>query len=129
MPTDPQINEANSVFELNINVRPHYSRQANRRFARSLYMTHSTPPAFIREQSGSVLLSVKVQPRASKNEIGEPLGSELRVKVTAPPVDAAANEALVRLLADRLDCPRRRHQVGSRAADLPQGRRVRRASG
>jgi uncharacterized protein (TIGR00251 family) len=74
-------------------------------------MTHSTPPAFIREQSGSVLLSVKVQPRASKNEIGEPLGSELRVKVTAPPVDAAANEALVRLLADRLDCPRNRVEL------------------
>jgi hypothetical protein len=30
----------------------------------------------------------------------------LRIKVTAPPVDAAANEALLRLLADYLDCPR-----------------------
>jgi uncharacterized protein (TIGR00251 family) len=40
------------------------------------------------------------------NQIGEPLGNELRVKVTAPPVDAAANEALVRLVAQTLDCPR-----------------------
>jgi uncharacterized protein YggU (UPF0235/DUF167 family) len=31
---------------------------------------------------------------------------ELRIRVTAPPVDAAANEALLRLLADTLDCPR-----------------------
>ena len=58
-----------------------------------------------------VLLAVKVQPRASKNEIAGPLGAELRVKVTAPPVDAAANEALVRLLAETLDCPRNRVEM------------------
>ncbi len=40
------------------------------------------------------------------NQIGELLGEELRIKVTAPPVDSAANEALVRLLAEVLDCPR-----------------------
>lgn len=64
-------------------------------------------PAFITPHAEGVLLAIKLQPRASKNEIGEPLGPELRVKVTAPPVDAAANEALLRLLADTLDCPRR----------------------
>jgi hypothetical protein len=63
-------------------------------------------PNFLRPQSDGVLLSVKLQPRASRNEIGEPMGDELRVKVTAPPVDAAANEALLRLLADHLGCPR-----------------------
>ena len=65
-----------------------------------------TTPGFLREQTDGVILSVKVQPRASANEIGQPLGNELRVKVTAPPVDAAANEALVRLLAEVLGCPR-----------------------
>lgn len=63
-------------------------------------------PNFLREQAGGVLLSVKVQPRASRNEIGEALGDELKIKVTAPPVDAAANEALIRLLAEKLDCSR-----------------------
>src|SRR5881394_1018509 len=63
-------------------------------------------PAFLRVESDGVMLSVKLQPRASANEIGEPLGDELRIKVTAPPVDAAANEALIRLLADFFDCPR-----------------------
>ncbi len=63
-------------------------------------------PSFLKTREDGVLLAVKVQPRASKNEIGEPLGDELRIKVTAPPVDAAANEALVRLLAETLDCPR-----------------------
>ena len=65
------------------------------------------PPAtFLRETAGGTLLSVKLQPRASKNEIGEPLGNELKIKVTAPPVDAAANQALVEFLADKLDCSR-----------------------
>ncbi len=63
-------------------------------------------PNFIRSQPDGVLLAIKLQPRASRNEIGEMLGDELRIKVTAPPVDAAANEALVRLLAEQLDCPR-----------------------
>ncbi len=64
-------------------------------------------PAFLRADAEGVLLSVKLQPRASANEIGEALGNELRIRVTAPPVDSAANEALVRFLAEALDCPRR----------------------
>src|SRR5262249_9784018 len=63
-------------------------------------------PGFLREQPDGVLLSIKLQPRASANEVGEPLGRELWMKVPAPPVDSAANEALVRLLADHFDCPR-----------------------
>ncbi len=70
-----------------------------------------TIPGFLRVQADGVLLSVKLQPRASANQIGEALGNELRIKVTAPPVDAAANEALVRLLAEALDCPRNRVEL------------------
>jgi uncharacterized protein (TIGR00251 family) len=68
-------------------------------------------PAFLRVQADGILLSIKLQPRASANEIGDPLGNELRMKVTAPPVDAAANEALVRLVAEALDCPRNRIEL------------------
>ena len=68
-------------------------------------------PGFLRVQTDGLLLSVKLQPRASVSEIGEPLGNELRIKVTAPPVDAAANEALLRLLAETLDCPRGRVEL------------------
>ena len=64
-------------------------------------------PTYLRSQSDGVLLSVKLQPRASANQIGQALGNELRIKVTAPPVDAAANEALLSLLAEALDCPKR----------------------
>ena len=70
------------------------------------------PPAtFLRETAGGTLLLVKLQPRASKNEIGAPLGDELKIKVTAPPVDAAANQALVEFLADKLDCSRGRVEL------------------
>jgi uncharacterized protein len=68
-------------------------------------MSLSLPP-YLRQEGDVVHLHVKVQPRASRNEIGEALGNELKVKVTAPPVDSAANEALVELLAEVLGCPR-----------------------
>ena len=70
-----------------------------------------TLPGFIQSQKGAVCLALKVQPRASKNEIGEALGNELKIKVTAPPVDSAANEALLRFLAEKLECPRRSVQL------------------
>ena len=71
-------------------------------------MAATAIPNFLRAQSDGVLLSVKLQPRASANEIGphHGAGDELRIRVTAPPVEAAANEALVRLMAGRLDCAR-----------------------
>ena len=68
-------------------------------------------PPFLSAQAGSVRLSVKLQPRASANEICAPLGGELKIKVTAPPVDAAANEALLKLLAEKLDCARNRIEL------------------
>jgi len=59
----------------------------------------------VREASGKVTFSVRVQPRASRNEIlGEWQGA-LRVRLAAPPVDDRANEALCRLLAERLKLP------------------------
>jgi uncharacterized protein (TIGR00251 family) len=69
------------------------------------------PASYLKETSGGTLLLVKLQPRASKNEISGPLGEELKIKVTAPPVDAAANQALIELLANKLDCPRGRVEL------------------
>jgi uncharacterized protein (TIGR00251 family) len=69
------------------------------------------PVAWIREVAGGVILSVRLQPRAARNEIVGPHGDSLKIKVTAPPVDSAANEALVQLLADRLDLARNRIEL------------------
>jgi uncharacterized protein (TIGR00251 family) len=68
-------------------------------------------PTFVHTQPDGVLLSLKVQPRSSSNAVVGPIGNELRVKVTAPPVDAAANEALVKFLAEYLGCPRNRVEL------------------
>jgi len=65
-----------------------------------------TLPEFLRAQPDGLLLSLIVHPRSSKSEIGEQCGDELRIRVTAPPVDDAANEAVVRFLAQQLDCAR-----------------------
>jgi uncharacterized protein len=51
-------------------------------------------------------IAARVIPRSSKNEISWE-GDALRIRLTAPPVDGAANEALIALLAERLDPPRR----------------------
>ena len=61
---------------------------------------------FLKAHADGTYLAVKLQPRASRNEIGPPLGEELKIKVTAPPVDSAANQALIDLLADKLGCAR-----------------------
>jgi hypothetical protein len=61
---------------------------------------------YLKAHPEGTLISLKVIPRASKNEIGEVLGSELKIKVTAPPVDSAANRAVIEFLAEKLNCPK-----------------------
>jgi len=55
----------------------------------------------------AVRFTVRLQPRASRNEIVGLQGSSLRIRVTAPPVDGLANEALIAFLSDSLGVPRR----------------------
>jgi uncharacterized protein (TIGR00251 family) len=51
-------------------------------------------------QGEQLLLTVRVQPRASCDEIVGPHGSEsLKVRITAPPVDGKANQHLIKFLA------------------------------
>ena len=52
--------------------------------------------------SAAVVLQVRIQPRASKNEVLRMEGGGIKIRLTAPPVDNAANEALVKFLADVL---------------------------
>lgn len=47
-------------------------------------------------------IAVRLQPRASRDEIVGARDSVLLVRVTAPPVDGRANRALCRLIADRV---------------------------
>ena len=54
-----------------------------------------------------VRLPIRVQPRASANEIVGVHGDALKIRLTAPPVEGAANEALVDFLAKSLGITRR----------------------
>jgi uncharacterized protein (TIGR00251 family) len=53
-----------------------------------------------------IVLRVRVQPRASRTDVVGLHGEALKVRLTAPPVDGAANEALIRFLAERLGIAR-----------------------
>jgi uncharacterized protein (TIGR00251 family) len=56
----------------------------------------------IREQDGAITFEVRVAPRASRNRVVGVQDGALKVALTAPPVDGAANEALRKLLAKAL---------------------------
>ncbi|MDQ4123337.1 MAG: DUF167 domain-containing protein [Acidobacteriota bacterium] len=51
------------------------------------------------EQNGSIVFTVRVVPRASKSELVGVHDGDLKIRLAAPPVDGAANEELIKLLA------------------------------
>ncbi len=59
----------------------------------------------VTEKDDRVIFEVRLQPRSSREGIDGEREGALRVRVSAPPVDGRANEALVRLLAARLKRP------------------------
>ena len=62
------------------------------------------------EQSKAVI-SVKVFPRSSRNEIIGKEAGIFKVRVTAPPVEGMANKALKHLFAKRLGVPKRNIEI------------------
>lgn len=60
------------------------------------------------EQADGTVLSVRILPRASKSRIDGVVDDALRIRIAAPPVDGAANSALIALLAKELDVSKSR---------------------
>ncbi len=56
--------------------------------------------------NGSVLLSLHVQPRASKNELTGIHDGALKLRLTTPPVDGKANKAVISFLSKKLKVPK-----------------------
>ncbi len=59
-----------------------------------------------KSQTGPTELTVRVVPGASKNEVAGESAGVWKVRLTAPPVEGKANQALVAYLADKLDINR-----------------------
>lgn len=61
--------------------------------------------------SDELRLKVRVKPRASKSRVLGVREDVLEVAVAAPPVDGAANQELVRTLADHYNVPKRAVEI------------------
>ncbi len=82
----------------------------------------------LRSDGDGFLIDVLVQPRASRPRIGPVRQERLVVAVSAPPVDGAANRAVVELVADALDLARSQVAVVRGESSRRKTLRVRGAS-
>ncbi len=78
-------------------------------------MIESTP--------GGVVIAVRVIPRSGRSGVAGTRGGALLVRLNAPPVEGAANDELVEVMADMLGVPRR--AVTIVAGERSRNKRVR----
>ena len=60
----------------------------------------------LQTREGAVILTIRVQPRASGDEIAGVMGGALKVRLRAPALEDRANEALCEYLAELLKTPK-----------------------
>ena len=70
----------------------------------------------LREEADGVSFEVWVQPRSSKTEISGIQDGILRVRLTSPPVDGAANKQCIELLSRKMKIPKRAIRIASGAS-------------
>ncbi|MEW6171916.1 MAG: DUF167 domain-containing protein [Bacillota bacterium] len=71
----------------------------------TLEKTAGSLQALFREEKGGVVFRVRVTTRASKSEVIGLFDNLLRVRVSAPPVEGKANQALLKLLSKVFETP------------------------
>ena len=71
--------------------------------------------SWLTDTPAGAVLNLRIVPRAHKNAIQGEHGDALKIRLRAPPVDGAANAALVEFLADIFSLPRARVQLLSGA--------------
>jgi len=67
----------------------------------------------IKRQENGFLISVYIQPRAAKNAVAGLHDQALKIRLTAPPVDGAANKMCLQFLAKQLKVPKSALQIES----------------
>ena len=75
------------------------------------------------EESGAIVLGVRVMPRAGRSGLAGMRDDAVLVRIAAAPVDGAANAELIATLADAFDVPRR--QVTLISGERSRHKRVR----
>lgn len=65
----------------------------------------------IESVKGGVRLHLFIQPKASKNEFVGVHDKELKIKITAPPIDGRANEGLIEFMSEIFGVPKRDVQL------------------
>lgn len=66
---------------------------------------------WLADTPAGAVLNLRIIPRAHKNAIQGELGDALKIRLCAPPVDGAANAALIEFLSDTFSLPRARVQL------------------
>lgn len=64
-------------------------------------------------RGNGISLSIRVQPRSSRNEVCGVLGDELKIALTSPPIDGEANKACTEFLAKLFSCPKKKVVIES----------------
>jgi uncharacterized protein (TIGR00251 family) len=67
----------------------------------------------IQSTSNAIIISVRVIPRAGTSGVAGTRGEALLVRLQAPPIEGAANEELIKVIAEALAVPRRAVSIAS----------------
>jgi len=69
--------------------------------------------SFYQWQGNTLMLKCRLQPKSSKDEIMGEYGDDLKVRITAPPIDGKANSHLIKFLAKQFKVPQSRVEIVS----------------
>lgn len=76
-----------------------------------------TPAGFYHWQGSTLILQVRIQPRASRDEISDPLQDYLKIRITAAPLQGKAHRHLQKYLAKVFKLPATRIELLSGKTD------------
>lgn len=65
----------------------------------------------IEQTPHGIRITVFAQPKASKNEVIGPHNGAIKIKITAPPIEGRANEAIIEFFSDLFKIPKRNIQL------------------
>lgn len=88
-------------------------------------MTAHSDAGWCRWDGDDLILQVRVQPRASRDECSGVQGQHLKIRLTAPPVDGKANTGLIAFLAKRFKVPKSQVQLLSGETSREKRLRIR----